>query len=225
MNIHIDMKILEIAKHIWLGNKKSFMFNGICYLYFDNEYNSTIMNERAVEIPIIFEFIKKFRGKNILEIGNVLSHYYSVNHEVIDKYEKNEGVKNIDIVEFDSEERYDLIVSISTLEHVGWDEEKKDSQKIIYAIQKLRDYLKPYGRLVVTLPLGYNTNMDHLFSENKIQFDDQYYLKRVSENNLWKQVNWSDIKDSKYNTPFPYANGLIIGIMRGEIINKKNEIM
>ena len=125
---------------------------------------------------------------------------------------------NIDIVEFSSEKRYDLIASISTLEHVGWDEEKKDSQKIICAIQKLRNHLKPYGILVATLPLGYNINMDRLFSENNIQFDERYYLKRVSEDNIWKQVDWNCVKDSKYGAPFPYANGLVIGIAHKEIL-------
>ena len=43
-------------------------------------------------------------------------------HDVLDKYEKGNNVINDDVVSFSTEVKYDLIVSVSTLEHVGWDE-------------------------------------------------------------------------------------------------------
>jgi hypothetical protein len=39
----------------------------------------------------------KERGSDFLEVGNVLNHYFKLNHDVIDKYEKGKNVKNIDI--------------------------------------------------------------------------------------------------------------------------------
>ena len=54
-------------------------------------------------------------NKKILEIGNVLNHYFSFNHTVIDKYEEATGVLNVDIVDFDTNEKFDLVVSISTV--------------------------------------------------------------------------------------------------------------
>ena len=48
------------------------------------------------------------------------------------------------------------IVSISTLEHVGWDENTKDPDKIFQAIKNLKSYLVPRGKLIVTMPIGYN---------------------------------------------------------------------
>jgi len=66
--------------------------------------------------------VRKYRGKNILEIGNVLSRHIKLEHDILDKYETAKGVINEDIVDFKSEKKYDLIISISTLEHVGWDE-------------------------------------------------------------------------------------------------------
>ena len=46
------------------------------------------------------DFYKRILENNpnakILEIGNVLSHYTTVNHEIVDKYEKGINVKNID---------------------------------------------------------------------------------------------------------------------------------
>jgi hypothetical protein len=53
-----------------------------------------------------------------------------------------------------------LIVSISTLEHVGWDEEDKNPVKVLQAIEILKSLLAPLGKIVVTLPLGYNPIID-----------------------------------------------------------------
>jgi ubiquinone/menaquinone biosynthesis C-methylase UbiE len=57
------------------------------YKYFYHKYNTTWRNERVVEIPIVWDIVKAYT-ENILEVGNVLSHYFAVNHVIIDKYEK-----------------------------------------------------------------------------------------------------------------------------------------
>lgn len=57
---------------ILLLPKNNFLFNGKQYKYFYHRYNSTWQNERAVEIPLIVEFINENSKKNpkkILEIG------------------------------------------------------------------------------------------------------------------------------------------------------------
>ena len=97
--------------------------------YLVHNYNRTWLNERAVEVPIIFHVIARWPGRRMLELGNVLSHYGSVAHDVLDKYEVGEHVINQDVVEYQPSARYDMIVSISTLEHVGWDEQPRDPQK------------------------------------------------------------------------------------------------
>ena len=100
----------------FLKKKDSFIFRGKIYDYFKHSYNNTYLNERIVEIPICFEFMKEFHDKKILEVGNVLFHYFKqFNHEIIDKYEKsiNKNVKNIDINKFKTNIKYDLIRSYS----------------------------------------------------------------------------------------------------------------
>jgi SAM-dependent methyltransferase len=181
------------------------------YQYFDHPYNDTKNNERTVEVPIIWSEVKKYHGNKVLEIGNVLSHYFPIEHEVVDKYERAEGVINEDVVDYSSEKRFDLIVSISTLEHVGWDETPRDPAKITKANEKLKSLLVPGGRMIVTLPLGYNTDMDRALEDRRIVFDKQYYIKKIASNR-WIEVKWKDIKDIQYGSPFPYANGLVIGI-------------
>ncbi len=157
--------------------------------------------------------MREHQGRNILEVGNVLSHYFSVSHDILDKYEKADGVINKDVVDFRSKKRYDLIVSISTLEHVGWDEEARDPTKILYAIQNLKNLFASRSKIVVTLPLGYNPDMDKLLREGKIHFSKQCCLKRISSDNRWIEVGWNDIRESKYGSPFPSANGLVIGFI------------
>ena len=198
---------------------RTFTFKGKTYNYFCHRYSTTWRNERAVEVPIIWKIVtrSKSQGMHILEVGNVLSHYFSIQHDVLDKYEKAHGVINQDIVDFQPPKKYDIIVSISTLEHVGWDEEPRDPEKILRALENLKtNCLAAGGKIVVTLPLGYNTEMDRLHRGGKIRFTKQCYLKRVFGDNKWIEVDWDDVKEAKYNNPFPAANGLVIGIIEIE---------
>ena len=189
-----------------------FIFLGQTYSYFYHWYNTTWRNERAVEIPIVLELIKNYSSERILEVGNILSHYFPVNHDIVDKYEKFDGIINQDIVNFSPSKKYELIVSISTLEHVGLDEKPRNPKKILLAIENLKKLLVLGGKIVVTLPLGQNFEIDKLIKEKKIQFTKQSYLKRISRDNIWIEVNWENVQDVKYNYTFPGANGLLIGI-------------
>ncbi|CEA14315.1 hypothetical protein [Methanobacterium formicicum] len=169
-------------------------------------------------------------SKRILEVGNVISHYFPVNHDIVDKYEKNKGVINCDISEIPSSEKYDLIVSISTLEHVGWDEHvfdnnvqgdisSLDDTKIPKAIRKLESLLNNRGKIIVTLPIGYNGILDKLLKDKKLPFSEVYYLKRISKDNQWRQVSREDIDNLNYDfIPYYRANGLVIGIIENFLI-------
>ena len=57
------------------------------------------------------------------------------------------------------------IVSISTIEHVGWDETPRGLNKIPLALENLTGCLASGGEIVVTLPLGYNAYLDKLLKE------------------------------------------------------------
>ncbi len=196
-----------------------FVFQGKTHLYFYHNHNLTWTNERAVEIPIVWDIVKRGNRKSILEVGNVFSYYFSVNHDILDKYESVEGVINKDVVDFKPSKKYDLIVSISTLEHVGWDEKPQDSKKILVAIQNLKKLLNPGGEIVVTLPLGYNPEMDKLLKEGKIHFTQRYYLKRISKDNKWVETGWEDVCGVGYGNPYPGATAIIIGIIKKKVIS------
>jgi hypothetical protein len=195
-----------------IKRRNTFILQGEPYRYFDTY--KTWLGERGVEIPILMEIVRKYQGLNILEIGNVLSHHVQFEHDVLDKYEIVKGVMNEDVVDFESEKKYDLIVSVSTLEHVGWDEKPRDDMKIPRAIENLKDLITSRGgTIIITLPLGYNPVLDKLLKGGVIQFSKQYNLMRISRGNEWKEAPWEDVQDAKYNSPLPFANGLLIGII------------
>jgi len=204
--------------------RKVFTFNGRTFQYFYHRSNRTWETERAVEIPIVWEMVKNNSNKNILEVGNVLSHYFPVNHDIVDKYETSKGVINKDIVDFKPSKKYDLIITISTIEHVGYDEEgcagspyemKKNPQKTLLALENLNRMLNVGGKIIVTIPLGYNPYLDNMIKTNKIVFTKMFCFRRISENGDWIETNWNGVKNSKYNYPFLAANGLIIGVIEG----------
>lgn len=195
--------------------KKKFNFNGEKLSYLYHRYNTTWVNERIVEIPIAMSFIEKYKGKRILEIGNVLNHYFSFSHDIVDKYETVLGVINEDAVDFQPDKKYDLIVTISTMEHVGWDEEPRQPEKILKAFENLfKNCLSSEGQIVATLPIGYNSFFDELLEKGKIGFSEEYFLKRISGDNNWQEVGREEAIRIKYGNPFSNANAIIIGIIK-----------
>jgi hypothetical protein len=196
---------------------KTFFVRGNTYHYFDSFGNNTWHNERSVEIPIVLEMVRKYHGRNILEIGNVLSNHFKFEHDILDKYEIAKGVISKDVVDFKSDKKYDLIVSISTLEHVGWDENPRDDMKILRAIENLKTLIASGGgTIIITLPLGYNSALDKLMKDGVIRFTKRYHLLRISRGNEWREASWKDVQHVKYNSPFQFANGLLIGIITVE---------
>jgi hypothetical protein len=190
---------------------RSFTFQDRSFPYFLHPYNFTWSNERAVEIPIVMDAVRRCTGGRVLEIGNVLSHYFPARHEVVDKFERGRKVRNLDVMEVGGEAKYDLIVSISTLEHVGWDEEPKDPQKVIRAVHHLTDQLvRPGGRLVVTMPLGYNPPLDHLLGQGALPFTRTTCLRR-SGPTTWHEAAWGEVAGCRYGEPWPAASGLVVG--------------
>ena len=204
------------AHWLWLRlvGRGTFAFQGRDYRYFHHPYNVTWTNERAVEVPIVRRAIEEAGAAvRLLEVGNVLSHYSHRGHDVVDKYESGTGILNTDIVDFRHSEPYDLIVSISTLEHVGWDEDERDPGKIPRAVEHIRTLLAPSGEAIVTLPLGYNPNLDELVRAGALDVDREYFLLRLAQCQ-WREVEKAELGRPAYGSPFPGANGLMIGIIQ-----------
>lgn len=189
----------------------SFEFLGKKYKYFYHPYNVTWDNERCIEVPIALDMVTSAKGKAVLEVGNVLSHYCRTSHEILDKYEVGKGVINEDIVGFSPAKKYDAIVSISTLEHVGYDEVPKEPKKIIAAFHSLEEICSRNGKILVTIPLGYNPAADLAVLENRLPMWKWAFIKRINSLD-WAEVGVDEAKKSKFGAPFPAANCMAIGI-------------
>jgi len=179
------------------------------FRYFRHPYNRAWRNERSVELALAFEFFAGWDGR-LLELGNVTSHYGASAHDVIDKYEIYPGVINEDIATFTSEP-YDAVLSISTLEHVGWDETPREPNKILRAYENLQSLLRPGGRMLITCPIGHNSCLDALIFDCCLDLERFSFLKRVSRYNIWVEASKDEVRDARYGSPFPYANAIFVG--------------
>lgn len=187
--------------------------------YFYHRYNTTWVNERAVEVPIAMTYIEKARVDSTLEIGNVLSHYYPIAHRIIDKYEQGDGIISVDVLDYNPSTKFDLIISISTFEHIGFDDEPTEpsGQKIAAAIQHCRSLLKPGGKLVLTLPIGYNPDVDLLLGKAELPFTRETYL-RQQQRGKWAVVQRAEAMQCRFKALFPYANAIaVIEFSRSEL--------
>lgn len=192
-------------------NSERFTFDGDSYYYFVHMYNTTWKCERAVEIPIISKLVSQRISGNILEVGNVLSHYSDFKHDIIDKYEQAAGVINIDVLDFATDKKYDLIVAISTLEHIGWDETPREPQKVVRSINHLKSLLSVGGLFVFSVPSGYNSYIDEVI-RSTIDNAQLYHLKRIGIDR-WVQTEFHNIDGVTYGSPWGAAQAVTIAFI------------
>jgi len=184
--------------------KNLFLYNEKLYNYYIAQYNNTHRNERKIEIPIIVDYIRKYPTESILEVGNVVSHYFAnVTHDIVDLNEEAPNVLNEDIVKYAPNKKYDLIITISTLEHVGFEGTTGVYFLIRGYLEKafanLRNLLSDGGRLIFTVPLGYNPELDNLVLTEKLGIDEIYCMENNLIDDTWKQVSFKDIKGKPVN--------------------------
>jgi hypothetical protein len=201
----------QAAYYNTLKGRRTFEFQGNTYKYLFRRYNTTYANERAVEIPIVMAAVRQLPEERVLEVGNVLAHYYPHRHDVLDKYELAPGVTNGDVVDFQPGKLYDLIVSISTLEHVGWDEEPRDPPKFLRGVEHLTTLLAPGGKMLVTLPIDYNAALDGFIKEGRVPFTSLAYMMRISDDNQWREASWEEVRDVKFSPAYRNALGMGVG--------------
>jgi O-Antigen ligase len=191
------------------GRGGSFEFQGRRYLYLVHRHNHTWLNERAVEVPLARALVQERDGARVLEVGHVLGHYGCGGHDVVDKYERAAGVVNADVLEWEPDQPYDLIVSVSTLEHVGWDEEPRDPELALVAVDRLRGLLAPGGLLAATLPVGYHPGLDAAIREGHAGFEEVGAL-RWQGGLRWREVEPSAVWDAPFDRLLYRATGVLL---------------
>lgn len=166
----------------------SFVWGGRTVPYFAHRYHYTWLNERAVEVALALDLLEQHPAAEVLEIGNVLSHYADLAHPVVDKYEQAPGVLNADVADLDLDRHFDVVMAISTLEHVGLDEDVIDECKPARAIERLKAHVRPGGLLWITHPVGYNEALDAQLRSGAIASNRMRALRRDKHRNVWREV-------------------------------------
>lgn len=191
--------------------RRTFPFQSAELNYFYHRYNMTWACERCLEVPIGRFYVEQFRDRRTLEVGNVLSHYSPVQHDVLDKFEQGKGIINQDIVGFAPAEPYALVLSISTFEHIGFDDEAAtpSDEKIRAALATCREFLAVDGKLVITVPIGYNPHLDRLIREQALGASREFYFERAAFL-AWRPTNQHEALAKRYRRPFPYANAILV---------------
>ncbi|MEP6498176.1 hypothetical protein [Microcoleus vaginatus] len=227
--------------------KNTFVFQGKELSYNRIKFNNP--SERAVEVAIAFDFLANLDSKKrILEVGHVLSHYENTlsdylgikSRQIIDKFEKDVGVDNQDLISFLSPEKYDAIVSVSTVEHIGQGAEpsghygqsveSRDLEEPLKAIAKIYDLLATDGKALITVPFGKLTDAGWFIQCSQEYLDllvEKYgipqaaisisFLKLIniettssSPRMVWGESNAVALSSVEYNSPWPCANGIAV---------------
>jgi hypothetical protein len=170
----------------------TFELGGERYELLRRLYGLTWTTERAVEVPVALRVLERHRGKRVLEIGNVLSHYAPIDHAVVDKYERAPGVRNADLLDVPAEPAYDLVITISTLEHVGRDEEPRDPARAIQALEHARRLVAPGGMFFATVPVGYNPELDRALPDSGLRL-------RGMHRRPWREVRPAEAFQCPYD--------------------------
>lgn len=177
--------------------KRTFRYRDQTYEYLRHPYNKASQNSRAIEVPIAMGYVRDEAYARILEVGNVLRHYYpDLGHNVIDYQEA--GCINADVMQWTPRKSYDLVVSISTIEHIGFGEFERMGQYTPEEIMThLRSFLSPGGTLLVTVPIGYNPDIDAALEANSLG-PTFYMCKQSGEGNVWAACDKVQAFDCEY---------------------------
>ncbi len=173
----------------------------------------TWANERCVELALARALMAGIAPERLLEVGRVTPHYFPGSHVVVDKYEP--GSLQVDIADFKSSCRFDLVLSVSTFEHIAFDEPgapptpEAVAAKVSAALDKCRSILAPGGLLAITVPLGYNPALDTMIATGKLGWDRASWFKRFPRRR-WRQVPRAEAVRCRYGSPHPFANAILL---------------
>jgi hypothetical protein len=195
---------------------------GTAHRLLRHPYNWTWLNERAVEVPLAAAALdaalaaaassRPGTAPRVLEVGNVLSHYRAVTHDVVDRYERAPGVRNVDVVDLGPgpDGGYDLVLSVSTLEHVGLDEEPREPGKAARAVRTLTGLLAPGGRFWATVPVGYNPDLEAAIRGGELPLTRVTALLRTGPGARWRQVPVADTEGVDYDWLLYTARAVLV---------------
>ncbi len=114
-------------------------------------------SERAVEIPVVMRKAGEIKGR-VLEVGDVTGSFLVKSQHLDSDYYTliDWSVNGLDVLDCFLSLNYSLVISISTLEHIGlghYQDPNLDRADLI-AAERLYESTLPGGKIIVTLPVG-----------------------------------------------------------------------
>jgi hypothetical protein len=149
---------------------------------------------------------------SVLEVGNVLRFAGITGHTVVDKYEPGKDIINVDIIDYEADRLFDLVVCISTLEHVGWDEAPRDPNRAVIALDAMS---RLGGDLLITIPVGYHRPLEQHFINGP--FDNVTLAVRTSRLPRWEPRPLTELAPLQFGKPYAAGNGILIGTRHANV--------
>lgn len=187
----------------------NFIFNDKVYEYADAEW------AQAIELPIFWRRIRqtyKDPDKQVLEVGSVLDNNW---HDVLDLYKHGDGIMNYDAAFWRPKalQCYDLIISISTFEHIGHAKYGTDQvcKPMAAALNLYSWALAPGGTMLFSISLRYRPASDWLvWNVFPPQMAKIGFLRKIGHD-TWRQIDAKAARKVRYyGKPYPGANCIAI---------------
>lgn len=181
--------------------------------------------ERCIEIPKYFETLKEFDPKTVLDVGFAGGWYHKDVVEMGIKYTGLDAVKSradgqtmlvssekkaewkdslrdievipLNIVDWDSPRKFDMVSCISTIEHIlagSYKMMDRGPDADIEAVDKMKTHVKPNGTLFLTFPVGVNCKIGPPNPKKDFAPYTAERIQRVIGNwNIISENYWSDL--------------------------------
>jgi hypothetical protein len=166
------------------------------------------LGERTIEVPIAREFIAAVaasgRMGDLVEVGAVMPYYQTdpVTWPVVDPYDPYRHSIREDAADVDYRGR--IVLSISTIEHIGLCEYGNTAPAPRKAIMVFGSIVRHAAAYLVSWPVGHNALLDDHARQTMYP---RFVYRQCSPDNRWEQI--AERWDFEYGDPYPYGNGVV----------------
>ena len=198
-------------------------------------------DDRAIEIPWVLS--RAAAATCVLDVGTAnaepayLEGLHALGAELItvDLAEPADVIADVRELPFE-DGRFDLVLCVSTLEHIGRDTEvyavaaERDERGDEIALLELGRVLAPGGRLLVTVPTGRREDQGwqlvraplewiELFERSGfVVFEDELYLHTTQG---WRTATLAEAEAAHYGHPGPGAGAVLLAELRPDRLTEK----
>ena len=177
--------------------------------YIDDPVNTTMINERCIELAIGMRYMEKVGHDNLVEVGAVMPHYGYCEHPIIDLFSDDHPAGDVQAVDAETCDFTGKdVLCLSTIEHIGkedYDNSDIDAEKAIRILDKITAESNSF---LVTWGTRYHNELDTYVKNSLDKYDWFGYIKR--EEKLWEYTGTDmAVWDQEFDKPYRYANGNI----------------